>query len=106
MSNGSLPLSCRAPLNPNLYATVTAAKAFQILATILVSLILVLVIVAAFMQAPITGKLGLAAGIALAVTSVFQLIAFSLMAAFADKRETICVASVGASPRSPLRVFL
>lgn len=58
------------------------------MATIIVSVILVLVIVAAFMTAPVTGKLGLAAGIALIVFSVFQLIAFALVAAHVDKSET------------------
>jgi len=57
------------------------------MATIIVSFILVAVVVAAFMAAPTTGKLGLAAGIALVVFSVFQLIAFALMAAFAEERE-------------------
>ena len=71
------------------YATsVNAAKAFQYMATIFVSVILVLVVVAAFMAAPITGRLGLGAGIALAVFAVFQLIAFALMAAFVEERET------------------
>lgn len=53
------------------------------------SVLLVLAIIAAFMAAPNTGKLGLAAGIGLALFSVVQLIAFSLMAAFIEKRETI-----------------
>lgn len=70
------------------FTSVEAGKAFQILATLLVSLIMVLVFVAAFMKAPLTGKMGLAAGIGLAVTAVFQLIAFSLMASIAENRET------------------
>ncbi|CAN0143068.1 unnamed protein product [Pylaiella littoralis] len=62
-----------------------AAKAFQYSSTILVSIIVVLVLVAAFMPAPITGKLGLSVGISLVVYSVFQLLAFALMTAFAVK---------------------
>lgn len=57
------------------------------MATILISFVLVVVVVAAFMRAPLTGKLGLAAGIMLAVFSVFQLIAFACMAALASKCE-------------------
>lgn len=43
---------------------------------------MVVVVVAALMPAPITGKLGLAAGIMLGVYTLFQLIAFSTYAAF------------------------
>ncbi|CAN0143303.1 unnamed protein product [Pylaiella littoralis] len=65
--------------------TFDAAKAFQYLAAILISLILVLVLVAAFMSAPRTEKFGLVTGVSLAVYAVFQLIAFALMLAFANK---------------------
>ena len=67
--------------------SVTAAKAFQYMATILVSIVLVLVVAAALQAAPTTGKLGLAAGVTLVVFSVFQLVAFSLMADVAQKCE-------------------
>eukprot|EP00752_Nemacystus_decipiens_P010840 g9638.t1 len=63
----------------------TGAKAFQVLAALMVSFTLIAVVVAAFMPAPVTGKLGLASGIMLTLHAVFQLIAFSLMAAFLDK---------------------
>lgn len=46
-------------------------------------------VAAAFMAAPVTGKLGLAAGITLAVHAVFQLIAFGLMADFINSCETV-----------------
>lgn len=72
---------------------VDAAKAFQYLATILMSFIIVVILVAAFMPAPITGKIGLAVGISLIVFSVFELIAFALMAAFAAKGENLTSAS-------------
>lgn len=57
----------------------------QYTAAILVSIVLVLVVVAALLAAPMTGKLGLAAGITLAVFSVCELIAFSLMATLVKK---------------------
>lgn len=69
------PCVCRLALPSD-----TAAKAFQYAATILVSIVLVVVVVAACMPAPMTGKLGLAGGIGLAVFAVFQLIAFACMA--------------------------
>lgn len=73
--------------------TVDAAKAFQYLAAILISLILVLVLVAAFMSAPRTEKFGLVTGVSLAVYAVFQLIAFALMLAFANKGKKLMPAS-------------
>lgn len=48
-----------------------------------------MVIVSAFMAAPLTGKLGLVAGVSLIVFSLFQLIAWACMAALASKREKI-----------------
>ena len=68
--------------------SVNAARAFQFLATTILSIALVVIVVAAFMAAPMTGKLGLAAGITLLLFSLFELIAFSLIAAFVGKRET------------------
>lgn len=67
--------------------SVIAAKAFQYMATILVSIVLVMVVAAALQAAPTTGKLGLAAGVTLVVFSVFQLVAFSLMADVTQKCE-------------------
>ncbi|CAM9408407.1 unnamed protein product [Hapterophycus canaliculatus] len=63
----------------------TAAKAFQYMATILVSVALILVVVAAFMKPPRTGQVGLSVGIILAVFAVFQLIAFACMAEMISK---------------------
>ncbi|CAM9744844.1 unnamed protein product [Ectocarpus sp. 12 AP-2014] len=63
-----------------------AATAFQYLATIVISVVLVVVVVAAFMPAPVTGKLGLAVGIMLFVFAVFELIAFSTYAAYIQER--------------------
>ncbi|CAM9727466.1 unnamed protein product [Ectocarpus fasciculatus] len=64
-----------------------AATAFQYMATIVVSIALVVVVVAAFMPAPTTGKLGIAVGIMLGVFTLFELIAFSTFAAFIEKYE-------------------
>ena len=64
------------------------ATAFQFIATVLVSVGLVVVFVAAFASPPTTGLLGLALGIMLAVFSLFQMIAFSLMAAVVAERES------------------
>lgn len=83
------------------YLIVNAAKAFQYLATILISAILVLVVVAAFMPAPVTGKLGLATGISLVVFSVFQLIAFSCMVAFVAECERMASVAVGIVLKPP-----
>ena len=58
------------------------------MATIIVSFALVVVVVAAFMPPPTTGTLGLALGIMLAVFSLFQMIAFSLMAGVVDEGES------------------
>lgn len=69
-------------------SAVTGAKAFQILATLVISFTLVTVFVAAFMKAPVVGKLGLAAAVMLTLHAVFQLIAFALMAALINKCET------------------
>ena len=49
----------------------------QYVALCLVSVVLFLVVAAAFMDSPTTGKLGLAAGITLVVFTVSQLIALS-----------------------------
>lgn len=57
------------------------------MATILLSFGLLLVIFAALVPAPKTGKLGFAVGIMLAVFAVLQLIAFAVLAAFSAKRE-------------------
>ncbi|CAM9697671.1 unnamed protein product, partial [Laminaria digitata] len=62
-----------------------AATAFQFIATIIVSFALVLVFIAAFTPPPTTGTLGLALGIMMAVFSLFQMIAFSLMAGLVDE---------------------
>eukprot|EP00752_Nemacystus_decipiens_P018611 g16686.t1 len=64
-----------------------AAEGFQFFSTILASVLLVLVFAAASMTAPGTGKLALAAGIGLALFSVVQLIAFSLMLAFVEEPQ-------------------
>lgn len=58
------------------------------MAILLVSAVLLLVTVAAFKTAPLVGKLGLAAGIVLLVSSVFQLLAFALMIADIADCET------------------
>ncbi|CAN0265282.1 unnamed protein product [Scytosiphon promiscuus] len=68
------------------------------MATILVSIVLVVVVVAAFMRSPVTGKLGLAAGMMLTVFAVFQLIAFACMAAMASKFEDWSGAGVTPGP--------
>ena len=65
---------------PDPSTAVKAAQAFQYLATILATVVVVLVMVAACMATPITGKLGLAAGVMLAMVSLFELITFSVMA--------------------------
>eukprot|EP00903_Cladosiphon_okamuranus_P015922 g14707.t1 len=66
----------------------TTAQAFQYMAIILVTVVLVLVVVAACMAAPISQKLGLAAGIMLAVVSVCEMITFAMMAqAISDFNE-------------------
>lgn len=80
-------------VNPNrMHVTsVDAAQGFQYMAAILVSVVLILVVVAASVTAPINGKLGLAAGILLAVFSVLELIAFSLMAAVLKDGESRCL---------------
>lgn len=57
------------------------------MATLLISLILVLVVFAAYQPAPATGKYGAVAGISLLVFSVFQLVTFALMASFIKKSE-------------------
>lgn len=67
--------------------SVTAAKACQIIAMILFTLSLVLAVVAAFKAAPSTGKLGLAAGVVLTVSSVFQLLVLGLMGGLAVQCE-------------------
>lgn len=64
-----------------------AATGFQFTATVIVSLALVVVVTAAFASPPKTGLLGLALGIMLAVFSVFQMLAFSLMVAAVTERE-------------------
>lgn len=78
-------------------STVTAAKAArasQILATIVISAVLVMVLKAAISPAPRTGKLGLYAGLMLAVFSVFELVAVFLAASYANKGETdLCLQS-------------
>lgn len=65
-----------------------AAKAFQAISTSVASILLVLVIVAAFMVAPVTGKLGHAAWVGLTLFSVLQLFAFSLVAASTKECES------------------
>lgn len=65
-----------------------AATAFQFLATIIVSFALVVVFVAALSSPPTTGLLGLSLGIMLAVFSLFQMIAFSLVADLVAECET------------------
>ncbi|CAN0052028.1 unnamed protein product [Scytosiphon promiscuus] len=62
-----------------------ATTAFQYTAAILISFVLVLVVVAAFTRAPDTGKLALAVGVMLAMFSVFQLVAFAVVASFSAK---------------------
>lgn len=57
------------------------------MATIVVSVALVVAFVAAFTAPPKTGQLGLALGIMLVVFAIFQLIAFSLMAALVEECE-------------------
>lgn len=59
----------------------------QFVAITLVSVVLVLAVAAALQTARMTGKLGLAAGITLALFSVFELIVFSLMASVVQKCE-------------------
>eukprot|EP00904_Undaria_pinnatifida_P013385 jgi/Undpi1/9177/HiC_scaffold_26.g11635.m1 len=56
------------------------ATAFQFLATTIISLVLVLVVVAACSLPPTTAVLGRALGAMLAVFTIFQMIAFALMA--------------------------
>jgi len=68
--------------------SVIAAKAFQYMTMILVSVVLLLVTVKAFTTAPLTGKLGLPMGIVLLVSSVFQLLALALMITACHERET------------------
>lgn len=58
------------------------------MAMILVSVVLLLVMVAAIKTAPLVGKLGLAAGIVLMVSAMFQLLALALMIAAIDSCET------------------
>lgn len=77
-----------------------AGTAFQFLATISVSIALVVVIVAAFMAAPLTGTLGFAVGIIMVVFTVFELLAFSLLAAMAD--ESASCRKYFYEPRIPL----
>ena len=86
-----LPLADQTVNTPAPESTVTpakAARAFQILATLVVSAVLPLVLYAAISTAPETGKLGLYIGLMLAVFSVFELIAFSFAAVYASKGET------------------
>lgn len=71
------------------YPLVNAATAFQFLATIIVSVALVVVAIAAFTSPPSTGRLGLALGVMLAVFTFFQMIAFSLMAAVVAECESV-----------------
>ncbi|CAN0051961.1 unnamed protein product [Scytosiphon promiscuus] len=66
-----------------------AWKAFQYMATILLSFTLVLVIFTAFAPAPKTGKLGLGVSSMLAVFAVLQLIAFAVMAAYSSKMNDL-----------------
>ena len=70
------------------YLSDDAATAFQFIATIIVSFALVVVVLAALASPPTTGLLGLALGIMLAVFSLFQMIAFSLMAALVAERKS------------------
>lgn len=70
------------------YPADMAATAFQIMATTIVSFALLLVIIAAFTPPPMTGRLGLALGIALGVFSLLQMLAFSIMAAAVAECES------------------
>ncbi|CAM9906449.1 unnamed protein product, partial [Ectocarpus sp. 6 AP-2014] len=82
-----------------------AATAFQYLATIVISVVVVVVVVAAFMPAPVTGKLGLAVGIMLFVFALFELIAFCTFAAFVEELEdSYSVYSVDFSPGAAFAV--
>ncbi|CAM9433623.1 unnamed protein product [Scytosiphon promiscuus] len=60
------------------------ARAFQILAVLVISAVLVVVLRAAISPAPQSGKFGLQAGLLLAVFSVFELIAVALAASYAS----------------------
>ena len=65
------------------------------MATIIVSVALVLAVIAAFTPPPTTGVLGLVLGVMLAVFSLFQMIAFSLMAGLVDECELyLCFVSI------------
>lgn len=65
------------------------ASASQFLATVLVSVALVVVFVASFASPPETSRLGLSVGILLVLFSLCQMMAFSLMAAAITERESI-----------------
>lgn len=66
-----------------------AGTALQFTATILVSIVVVMIAVASFMQAPACERLGIASGIMLIIFSVLELAAFSTMAAFAGQCKSI-----------------
>lgn len=56
------------------------------------------VVIGAFMAPPQTGQLGLAVGSMLIVFSVFELLAFALMAAFIEKSEYKRANTLGNEP--------
>lgn len=60
------------------------------MATILVSIALVVTVVAAFLRAPRSGQLLLAVAIVMVVFTVFELIAFACGAAFIKQSEPTC----------------
>ena len=82
------------------YPSDHAATAFQIMATVVVSYALVATVFASFSSPPKTRVLGLVLGIMLAEFSLFQMIAFSCMAAVAAESESrsffASIISVGA----------
>ena len=95
-SNNLSPLTgSRVAFSAQSYASDDAATAFQFLATVLVSIALVVVVCAAFASPPRTSTLGLALGVMLGVFSLLQMIAFSFMAALVTERESSssCLAS-------------
>lgn len=67
--------------------SVDAGKACQQTAMVLVSIALLLVVVAACVRDPTTGKLGVAVSMTLVMFAIFQVAAFSCMASFTRKGE-------------------
>lgn len=90
-----LPLTAsHVALSAQPYPSDNAATAFQFLPTIIVSFALVVVVVAAFSSPPRTGVLGRALGIMLAAFTLFQMIAFALMAGLVAECESDTFASI------------